>query len=65
MKITEDKIMKAIGELNSAVNNQQSGQNKKIDSLEKWRYTLVGMGLAVGVILTKGIPILLAFLAAK
>jgi ABC-type phosphate transport system auxiliary subunit len=65
MKITEDKIMKAIGELNSAVNNQHSGQNKKIETLEKWRYTLVGAGLVVGFLLTKGIPFLLTFLAAK
>lgn len=59
---TEDKIMKAIAELNQSIQTEKSAQDKKIQKLENYKWLLMGIGIAVGAIFTKLLPALMSIM---
>jgi cob(I)alamin adenosyltransferase len=64
---TEHRIMAAIASLKVAVTSEQNAVNtralemdKRISSLERWRWILVGGGIAAGFLIRTFIPIILS-----
>lgn len=55
---TEEKLLAAIESLRKIIEKEEENNSKRIASLEKTKYTMIGIGTVIGFILSTFMPIL-------